>query len=183
MDIQDIIGATRDEFLLDGSNEIDFFPVIISDPLGGSAPDQGNITIRGVTFATLLYAVNETQGVKIELNHNYKSGGHVDIHCRYFPVNDNAGTVNFSYNYFIMHVDGTTSAGTSVNLAQKTIVAGDKTANKGQYSKFVLSSSTFVSGDMIIGGFKREAGTYGSDVAIMEIGCHGAVGKAGHKIV
>lgn len=182
-DITEIIGTSREEFLLDGSNEIDFFPVIISNPLGGTAPDAGNITIQGVTFATVLYAVNETQGVKIELNHMYKAGGHVDFHIRFFPVDDNAGTVNFSFNYFILHVDGTTTAGTLVNLAEKTIVAGDKTANKAQYAKIDLTATGFVSGDMIIGQFKRTAGTYGSDVAIMEIGCHGAVGKVGHKII
>jgi len=181
MDIQDIIGTTRDQFLLDGSNEIDFFPAIMSDPIGGTAPDAGNITIQGVQFATLLYGVNETQGVKIELNHPYKNAGYVDFHIRYFPVNDNTGTVNFSYNYFIFHVDGTTTAGAVVNVEQKTILAGDKTANKGQYASVVLDSANFVGGDMIIGQFKREAGTYGSDVAIMEIGLHGGVGKVGRK--
>lgn len=181
MDIQDIIGAIRDQFLLDGSNEIDFFPAIMSDPIGGTAPDAGNITIQGVTFAVMLYAVNETQGVKIELNHHYKNGGYVDFHVRYFPVNNNAGTVNFSFNYFILHVDGTTTAGTLVNIQEKTISTNDLTANKGQYASVILNSDNFVSGDMIIGQFKRTAGTYGSDVAIIEIGLHGGIGKIGRK--
>lgn len=48
----------------DSSKYIDLFPVIEADPSGSPAPDQGSITIRGVSFPTVLYCVNEYRSYK-----------------------------------------------------------------------------------------------------------------------
>ncbi len=165
---------------LDGSNGIDIFPIFVFDPAGAGSPDYGTITIQGVTFPCELWAENEYIAPQFELNHMYKAGARVDIHCRLFPVDDTAGTVNFEFNYFILHVNGTTTDGAAVTLAG-TIAAGQKTANTGNYIDVLLDATDLHGGDQIIGTFKRTAGTYASDVAVMEIGMHIGVGKTGYN--
>ena len=176
--LQAKIGTSTALFSLSGDNLVDMFPVFMFDPQGANTPDYGTITIRGITIPTDLWAVNEYITVKCELNHTYKSGTNIQPHIRLFPVNDNAGTVNFECAFFIQHADGTTMAGTTTTLSG-TITAGDKTANIGQYLSAWIDGSTLVDGDMLIGTLKRVAGTYGSDVALTEIGIHAPVGRTG----
>lgn len=173
--------ASSQGYKLDGTNSIDVFPIFTFDPQGATSPDYGTITIQGVTMPTDLWDDNEYKTVKFELNHEYKDGSDCDIHTRVFPTDDTAGTIAFEFNYFVMHVDGTTSAGATKTLSG-TIEANDKTNNIGQYLSAVISGTSLVNGDQLIGTFKRLAtGTYGSDVSIMEIGCHIPVGQTGRN--
>lgn len=178
MEFETIIGATQANFTLSGDNNIDVHPVFAFDPSGASSPDYGTVTIQGITYPTQLWAENEHLTVKFELNHEYDNGGRVDIHARLFPINDNAGTVNFEFQYFVQRSDGTSAAGETLSLGT-TIEANDKTNNIGRYMSALLDTTNRVSGDMIIGTFKRVAGTYGSDVSVSEIGMHIAVGATG----
>ena len=178
--LSEILGtSTGQEYKLDGTNSIDVFPTLSYVPQGVGAPDSGTITIQGVTYPTALWADGEYIGVSFELNHQYKSGGDCEMHARVFPVNDNAGTVVFTYQYYVLHVDGTTSAGDTLTLSG-TITAGDKTANIGQYINAAITGTNLTEGDQLVGVFTRDAsGTYGSDVSLTEIGVHIPVGQTG----
>lgn len=179
-DLKTELGSdVQQKYKIDGTNYIDVFPIFTFEPNGAVSPDYGTITIQGVTMPTDLWADNEYIAVKFELNHEYKDGENCDIHTRVFPVNDNAGTVVFEFDYFVLHVDGTTSAGATATLSG-TITAGDKTAEQGQYISSMIDGTNLVNGDQLIGTFKRDSsGTYGSDVSLMEIGCHIPVGQTG----
>ena len=173
------LGAANSQaFQFDGTNALDFFPVAIFDSANPTNPSLGAITIQGVQYRTELWDVGDEKTIKWELNHNYKDGTDLELHIRVFPTTDNAGTVNFEYEYFIEHVDGTTDAGTTVNLTA-TIAANDKTNNIGQYLNAVISGTSLVNGDMIIGVMSRTTGTYADDVAPLEFGLHGAIGQLG----
>ena len=182
-DITDILGAPELNTKFDSTNYIDIFPVIEDDPNGGKAPDSGLITIQGVEFPTNLWAVTEYRSYKFELDHACSNGAGIQYepHIRLFPVNDNAGTVSFTYDYFFLSVDGTTTAGGSCTLTG-TIVSGDKTANKGLYITCTIDATNVSGGDQIVGVLTRDAGTYGSDVAICEFGIHAPVNKTGFTL-
>jgi hypothetical protein len=182
-DITDILGAPELNTKFDSTNYIDLFPVSEDDPLGGSSPDTGTITIQGVTFPTNLWASGEFKSYKFELSHSCDNGAGIQYqpHIRLFPVNDNAGTVEFTYEYFFLSVDGTTTAGGTCTITG-TVVAGDKTANKGLYISCVIDATNVSGGDQIIGVLTREAGTYGSDVSVCEFGIHAPVNKTGFPI-
>lgn len=89
--------------------------------------------------------------------------------------------MNFTYQYFFLNIDGTTQDGATITLSG-TVVAGDKTANKGHYIAALIDASTIQAGAQIIGVFKRVAGTYGSDVALCEFGIHAPVCRTGIAI-
>ena len=180
---QDKIGTTTAKAKLDGTNYIDFFSVQSDDLVGGTAPDKGSITIQGVAVPTSLWAVGELRGYKFEQDHRCTSGAGVQYqpHLRIFPTNDNAGTFSFTYDYFLLHVDGTTSAGGTCTMSG-TITAGDKTANIGQYVACLIDATNIQGGDMIVGRLIRDAGTYASDIAMCEFGIHAPVDKTGFPL-
>ena len=182
--IEEIIGTTEEEFKLDGTNKVDIFPIFTYEPGGASSPDSGSITIQGVAMPCLLWAEGEFIGATYEIPHTYKNGAYIDFHVRGFPVNDNAGDISFSFNYFVLHVDGTTSAGGTLT-ATGTITAGDKTANKGFYIEDQITVPTgLVDGDQLCGRITRDSiGGYGSDIAEMEFGMHVSEGKVGNNAI
>jgi hypothetical protein len=99
-------------------------------------------------------------------------------HIRFFPVDDNAGTVSFGYEFFLLRVDGTTSLKSSC-IMSGTVEAGDKTLNKGRYISTWFETADFVGGDQIVGVLMRLAGTYPSDVAMCEYGIHAPIKSVG----
>lgn len=165
----------------DGSNSVDVFPIFIFDSSNPTNPSLGNITIQGVTYRTELWDEGDEQTVKFELNHEYKSGEGVELHCRVFPTNDLAGIVEFSYEYFVLHVDGTTDSG-STESGSATFAVSDKTNNIGKYISIPLTGTNLVSGDMVIGIFSRSNNSYNDEVSISEIGLHIPVGKTGDDL-
>jgi hypothetical protein len=179
--IQSIIGAITSKFKLDGSNYIDMFPVFKYNLIGSSTPAQGSITIRSVAMASEDWAINDNVSVHVELNHTYKDGTAIEPHIRLFPTTDAAGTVNFTYTYFVLHKDGTTSAGGVVNFTG-TFVTNDKTNNIGRYLSAIIPGTGLVYGDMLCGALKRITGTYSPVVCLFEFGVHAAVGRTGSGI-
>ena len=180
-EFKDIVGVDDiQKQKLDGTNAIDFFPVAVFDSANPTNPSLGNITIQGVTYRTELWDIGDEKTIKWELNHQYKDGTDLELHIRIFPTTDNAGTVNFDFEYFIENVSGTTAAGTTVSLSA-TIEANDKTNNIGKYLSVAIDGSTLVNGDMIVGVMSRQTGTYGDDVAPLEFGLHGMVGQTGQN--
>jgi hypothetical protein len=182
-DITDILGAPEADTKFDSTNFIDLFPVIDEDPLGGSNPSTGTITIQGVTFPTRLWDEGEFRSYKFENGHHCDFGAGITLqpHMRVFPTNDNAGTIQFTYDYFFLNVDGTTTAGGTCTM-NGTIVAGDKTANKGIYISCLLDATNMQGGDQIVGVLTRTAGTYASKVAPTEFGIHAPVKSTGFPI-
>jgi len=181
MELETIIGAEQSAFTLSGDNSIDVFPVAVFDSSNPTNPSLGSITIQGVTYRTELWDVGDEKTYKYELNHQYKSGENCELHCRVFPTTDSLGTFSFEYEYFILHVDGTTSAGTTVT-GNGAFETGDKTANKGQYVSMPINGASLISGDMLIGVFSRSTGTNSDDVSISEVGLHIPVGKTGDDL-
>lgn len=169
------------KYKLDGTNYDDAFPVMVSLPTGAGAPDQGTITVRGVAISAELWAETEHKSVKIELLHKYKDASDIEIHIRFTPATNNAGIVNFTYVYYVMHKDGTTSAGGTVNFS-KTVAANSLTNNIGYYIGTVVTGTNFVYGDMLIGELTRTAGTLSGDIDLNEIGCHIPIGQVGSTL-
>lgn len=175
------LGTPEQGYKFDGTNYIDVFPVLVEDSTNPTRPSTGTITIQGVTIRTELWSEGDNQTVKFELNHEYKDGGNIEFHMRVFPINDNAGTVNYSYTFFVTHVDCSTSVG-GVATGTATFEAGDKTLNKGQYVSMAFDGTNLVAGDMTEGVLKRETGTYASNVSKSEFGCHIPIGQTGTPI-
>jgi len=181
--LKDALGCTASqEYKLDATNSIDVYPNAIFEPQGVSSPDYGTITIQGITYPTQLWDDSEYVPIKVELNHQYEAGEDCDIHIRAAATDDTAGTAIFTYEYFVCHVDNTTSAGDTVTITA-TIEAGSSTANKIYYASTVIDGTNLVAGDMLIGKFTRSAtGTYGADVSLAEIGLHIPVGRVGANL-
>jgi hypothetical protein len=182
--LQTLIGAPTENFKLDGRNYIDLFSVAEEDPIGGTAPATGMITIRGVTYPTNLWAINDKRTYKFENHHGCNQGAGVlfQPHIRLFPTTDAGGTVSFTYDYFFKHVDGSTSTGGTCTLSGE-ILGGDKTADKGIYISCVLDSTNMQGGTQIIGVLTRVAGTYAPVVSLSEYGIHAPVIKTGFPLV
>ena len=181
LELENIIGATQAKFTLSGDNSIDVFPVVVFDSTNPTNPSLGSITIQGVTYRTELWSVGDEKTYKYEINHQYKDGANCELHCRVFPTTDNLGTFGFEYEYFVLHADGTTSAGTTVTLSGE-FSTGDKTANIGQYINAVIDGTSLVNGDMLIGVFSRSTGTNSDNISISEVGLHIPVGQTGKNI-
>lgn len=181
--LSDILGAPELNTKFDSTNFIDLFPVIDEDPIGGSSPSTGTITIQGVTFPTRLWDEGEFRTYKFENGHNCDFGAGITFqpHIRVFPVDDNAGTIQFTYAYFFVGVDGTTTAGGTCTM-NGTILSGDKTANKGVYLPCLLDATPMQGGDQIVGVLTRTSGTYPSKVAPTEFGIHAPVKSTGFPL-
>ena len=172
------LGTTEQGYKLDGTNSIDIFPIFTFDTTNPTNPTLGSITIQGLTYRTELWSEGDQKTIKWELNHMYKSGEDCELHARIFPTNDLSGTFSFSFEYYVLHVDGTTSLGDTVVMSG-SFDAGDKTANKGKYVNAVIDGTSLVSGDMLIGVMTRDNLSYNDDVSPSEFGLHIPIGKQG----
>jgi len=182
-------GALEAETKFDGTNAVDFFPAIIANPTGGTAPDDGSVTVLGVSIPALLFATGEANGIKVELNHNYKDNGYLDIHIRAFATNTAVGNVSFTYNFIILGSPAETvkqaRAGTTITLTG-VVATGDLAAGRYMYLSGTINavSLNIKSGEMLTGILTRTtpATSYSGDVAVEEIGFHAAVGSNGEVL-
>ncbi len=181
--------ANKQDYKIDGTNSVDFFPAIIANPTGGTPPDDGSVTVLGVSIPALLFAVNEANGIKVELNHNYKNNGYLDIHIRAFATNTAVGNVSFTYNFIILGSPTETvkqaRAGTTITLTG-AVATGDLAAGRYMYlhGKIDAAALNIKAGEMLSGILTRTtpSSSYSGDVAVEEIGFHGAVGSNGEAI-
>jgi hypothetical protein len=187
--LSDLLGTTEQNYKLDGSNKIDFFPAIIANPTEGTPPDDGSVTVLGVAIPALLFATGEANGIKVELNHNYKDNGYLDIHLRAFATNTNNGNVVFTYNFIILGDPSETvkqaRAGDTITLTG-TVATGDLAAGRYLYLSGTIDAVALniKAGEMLSGIFTRSAtgNTYTGDVAVEEIGFHGAIDSTGDTL-
>lgn len=178
MDIRDYLGGERQNTSFDGTNAVDLFPHFTFDSRIQDNPDVGTITIQGVTIPCELWAVGEFKGFAVEVNHNCTPLPYLNPHMRVFPTDNNAGTFSFDFEWFVQHVDGTTSAGTTLNIAGE-VSANDYQNGIGQYISGLIDGTGLVSGDILVGVVTRGAGTYTGDIAPTEVGMHARVDSLG----
>ena len=185
--LSEVLGTTQEGYMLDGSNYIDEFPVLINDSGRPTSPVVDDFTIAGMTLRSEFWSEGDFQGYIWELNHFYKSGGNPLIHARVFPENDLAGAFEFEYQFIINSIDVPTGviytrAGATITL-NGSFNAGDYSAGKGVYVSTTIDGTALnlKSGEMLKGNFKRNNSAYNDDIVIEEIGLHLPIGKQGAK--
>lgn len=185
--LSNYLGALENKTKFDGTNTIDFFPAIIANPTGGTPPDDGSVTVLGVYIPALLFSVNEANGIKVELNHSYKDNGSLDIHIRAFATDTAVGNVSFTYNFIVLgsptEAVKQARAGTTITLTG-AVATGDLAAGRYMYLSGTIDAVALniKKGEMLTGRLTRTtpSTSYSGDVAVEEIGFHGAVGSTGN---
>lgn len=196
--VYDTDGTTpREEIDSNGFKQVryrDEFPGgVYQVPAGASAPDVGSYTIGSV--ATRLYAFDggtttETLCNTFEMPHDLDAAGvnagtyKMEVHVHYMPSDNNAGDVNFYFDWCYIPVNGAAESKTSIALT-KTIAANSKYKHYIVGAEMPVPTATYVLGDIILFNVRRvptdDLDTYGSDVLFLQTALHVPINDFGSR--
>jgi len=163
------------------------------DAVGGAAPDEGNVTIGGITFRALFFDGGNTEERKtnsFELAHDIDFEGvndgtyAIEWHVHYAPTTNDAGNVKWFLDYVYMPVNAAPIPQTSVSFVD-AIPANTQHFHSIGGLELPVPTGGFGVGDLILFSIRRTPtdaqDTYASDVILFKTALHIPINDFGSR--